>query len=123
MSKSPIWLDDTSTEIALGFIAETLTEELSNIDRKVLQDIYNQLSGNAGHEETDNHYLVEIETTTKHRIYIYAPDRETAQVQAYSAVIKTFQSECAPTGKVWAHYSDSNFDPKSIVSSIHEIQG
>jgi hypothetical protein len=123
MSKSPIWLDETDTEIALGFIAEILAEELSNIDRKVLSDIYKQLAGNAGHEPEDNHYLVEIETTTKHRLYIFAPDRETAQVQAYTAVIKTFQTEQAPTGKVWAHYSDSNFDPKSIVSSIHEIQG
>ena len=124
MSKSPIWLDDISTEIALGFVGQLLDEDLlSNIDRRVLQDIYKQLSGNAGHEETDNHYCVEIETTTKHRVYIYAPDKETAQVQAYSAVIKTFQSECAPTGKVWSHQTDTNFDPNGIVSAIHEIQG
>jgi hypothetical protein len=74
-------------------------------------------------ENNDIHYEVVIETTTKHRVYVYAPDRETAQIQACSAVLRTFHEEEAPTGKVWSHQTENNFDPNSIVSSIHEIQG
>lgn len=68
--------------------------------------------------ETDNHYYVEIETTTTHRIYIYAPDSEVAQVQAYGAVLRSFQSEQAPYGKVWSHQTESNFNPSAIVRDI-----
>ena len=130
MSKSPIWLNDTDSEIALGFIGEILAEELSNIDRKVLSEIYAQLSGNLnGHDdsavikETDNHYAVEIDTTTKHRVYVYAPDKESAQIQALSSVVRSFSEELAPHGKVWSHQTEHNLTPNKIVSSIHEIQG
>ena len=123
MPKSPIWLDDTSAEIALGFIREILCEELSDIDRRVLSDMYEQLGGNATRKEIDNHYAVEIETTSKHTLYLYAPDKDTAQIQAYSAVLKAFQTEYVPNSKVWSHKVENNFNPKSIVSSIREIQG
>lgn len=118
MSKTPIWLDDTQTEIALGFIAEILTEELSNIDRDVLQEIYKQLSGNANRTADENHYCVEIETTAKHTIYLYAPDREIAQLNAYRAVVNSFKGEHAPYGKVWSHQTENNFNPSAIVRDI-----
>ena len=73
--------------------------------------------------ETDNHYCVEIETTTKHTIYIYAPDREVAQLNACRAVVNSFTSEQAPYGKIWSHSTESNFTPNNIVSSVREIQG
>lgn len=124
MSKSPIWLDDMDSEIALGFIAEILTEDLSDIDRRVLSNIYSQLSNNLGIEKNEgNHYCVEIDTTAKHTIYIYAPDKETAQLNACSAVLNSFKGEHAVYGKIWSHKTESNFNPKSIVSSVREIQG
>jgi hypothetical protein len=123
MPKTPIWLDDTSAEIALGFIGEILAEELSTIDRKVLSDIYEQLSPKQERKETDNHYAVEIESTSKHLIYLYAPDKEVAQLQACRAVLYSFKNEQAPWGKIWSHTVESNFTPNKIVSSIREIQG
>ena len=123
MSKSPIWLDDTSAEIALGFIGEILNEELSNIDRKVLIDIYEQLSPKQERKDNENHYEVVIETTTKHRVYVYAPDKEIAQIQAISSVVHSFTEEVAPRGNVWSHKAEHNLTPNKIVSSIHEIQG
>lgn len=73
--------------------------------------------------ETDNHYCVEIETTTRHTIYIYAPDSEVAQLNACRAVVNSFTSEQAPYGKIWSHQTESNFIPNNIVSSVREIQG